>query len=321
VKEKEIEIIVPSEQKEPERIDSFLSRYLEFASRTQLKRLMEQGRVLVEGKAVKPSKKVRAGEKIKIIIPPPKPALPEPEPIPLKILYEDEHIIVVDKPAGLITHPLPSKLSGTLVNALLWHCSDLSGVGGVLKPGIVHRLDKLTSGVMVCAKNDRAHIGLAQQFKEHSISRAYQALVWGRIDKEQGKIESLIARNPRHRLKMTTKAEKGKLAITEWKVLERFKHFTLVECRLFTGRTHQIRVHFTEMGHPLVGDPLYGRGRALSEKLAPELRSRLRAMKRQTLHAYKLGFKHPISGKWLEFTSPLPEDFSSLLAVVRKYDQ
>ena len=207
------------------------------------------------------------------------------------------------------------------MNALLYHCKDLSGVGGVLKPGIVHRLDKLTSGVMVCAKTDQAHLGLSQQFKEHSIERRYLALVWGRLEQEEGKIESLIARNPRHRLKMTGKAKQGKLAITEWKVLERFSHFTLIECRLYTGRTHQIRVHFSEIGHPVVGDSLYGKGRAVSAKFSSELKSALRAMKRQALHAYLLGFRHPISGKWMEFRSDLPEDFCSLLNAIRKFDQ
>jgi len=303
------------------RLDSFLAERPEFASRSQIKRLIEEGNVLLNGTAVKPSAKVKSGDEIEIYLPPAKPGAPSAQAIPLKILYEDEHLVVIDKPAGLTTHPTPGKMTDTLVNALLYHCKDLSGIGGVVKPGIVHRLDKLTSGVMVAAKTDRAHIGLSEQFKVHSIERAYYALVWGVMEKESGRIESLIGRNPRHRLKMTGRTEKGRLAITEWKVKKRFQHFTLVEARLFTGRTHQIRVHLTESGHALVGDPLYGKGGNFSSKLAPEIKSALELLDRQALHAFKLGFVHPITGQKLSFNSRVPDDIQAVLTTLEQFDQ
>jgi len=316
-----IKIKVGTEKSEPARLDSFLAQRPEFASRSQIKRLIEEGNVLLKGKPAKPSAKVKSGDEIEISLPPARPCAPQAEAIPLKILYEDEHLVVVDKPAGLTTHPTPGKMTDTLVNALLYHCKDLSGIGGVVKPGIVHRLDKLTSGVMVAAKTDRAHIGLSSQFKVHSIERAYYALVWGVMEKESGRIESLIGRNPRHRLKMTGRTEKGRLAITEWKVKKRFKHFTLVEARLFTGRTHQIRVHLTESGHPLVGDPLYGKGRNFSTRLAPEIQSALESIKRQALHAYKLGFIHPVTGEKLSFSSRVPDDIQAVIKTLEQFDQ
>jgi len=303
------------------RLDRFLASRPEFVSRSQLKRLIEEGRVLLNSRPAKPAAKVKAGDVIDVFIPPPRPARPLPENIPLKILFEDKHLLVIDKPAGMTTHPAAGNLSGTLVNALLYHCQDLSGIGGELKPGIVHRLDKLTSGVMVAAKSDRAHIGLAGQFKEHSIERAYLALVWGQMPSESGRIESLIGRNPSHRLKMTGRTKKGRLAITEWLVKERFRHFTLLEARLFTGRTHQIRVHLTEAGHSLVGDPLYGRGRVLPPKLAPELKAALADWHRQALHAYKLGFVHPLTGEKLLFSSPLPADMQALVKIMEEHDR
>ncbi|MEM4239191.1 MAG: RluA family pseudouridine synthase [Nitrososphaerota archaeon] len=239
----------------------------------------------------------------------------------LRLLDEDEDLIVLDKPAGMMTHTVAEKISGTLVNALLYHCRDLSGIGGELKPGVVHRLDKLTSGVMVAAKSERAHLKLAEQFKRHSIERAYLALVWGNPKGDSGRIESRIARNPRQRLKMTGRRGMGKIAITEWRVKRRFKHFSLIECRLFTGRTHQIRVHLSEMGFPLVGDALYGKGRQASEKIAPEIRDALKDLNRQALHAYKLGFEHPVSGKWLSFNSPLPSELNMLIQLLEQFDQ
>lgn len=319
--ETNLKIEVSEEQKEPIRLDAFLARRPEFLSRSQIKRLIEQDRVLVNSRKAKPATKVKAGDRVQVSIPEARPAKPEPESIPLKIIYQDEHLAVIDKPAGLSTHPAPGKMTGTLVNALLYLIKDLSGIGGVLKPGIVHRLDKLTSGVMVIAKTDRGHIGLCSQFREHDIERAYLALVWGNMPKESGRIESLIGRNPAHRLKMTGRTGKGRLAITEWKLKKRFKHFALVECRLFTGRTHQIRVHMTEAGHPLVGDPLYGRRSALSQKLAPEVRSALQNLKRQALHAYKLGFVHPLTGQKMLFTSPLPDDMESVIKRLEEFDR
>lgn len=316
-----IKFKVGPERKEKIRMDSFLAEQKEFASRSQIKRLIEEGNVLLDGKPVKPSAKVRAGDEIVVSVPPAKPGAPLAESIPLQVLFEDEHLVVIDKPAGLTVHPTPGKITNTLVNALLYHCTDLSGIGGVIKPGIVHRLDKLTSGVMVAAKTDAAHIGLSAQFKVHSIERAYLALVWGLPAKDSGRIESLIGRNPRHRLKMTGRTGKGRLAITEWTVKKRFSHFALVEARLFTGRTHQIRVHFTESGHPLVGDPLYGRGRNFPDKLAPEVKAALQGLERQALHAYKLGFVHPITGQKLEFNSQIPEDIQAVLKILERFDR
>ncbi len=303
------------------RLDSFLAKKLASQSRTRIKTLIEQGMVLVNGKPAKPSAQIKPGDRIEIVIPAPAPARPVAEAIPLQVLYEDKDVIVIDKPAGLMTHPAPGRFSGTLVNALLYHCRDLSGIGGELKPGIVHRLDKLTSGVMVAAKNDLAHRNLSEQFKEHSIERAYWALVWGNPPGDSGRIETMIGRNPHHRLKMTAAMGKGRLAITEWKVVKRFKHFSLIECRLHTGRTHQIRVHLTEMGYPLVGDALYGRGRGVSEKFNPQVKAAVKNLNRQALHAFKLGFDHPAGGKRMTFNSPLPDEIGVLIKLLEKFDR
>jgi len=316
----DLEIAVEADQG-PVRLDSFLAGRPEFVSRSQIKRLIEDGHVLVNGRVVKPAAKVRPGDVIEVSIPAPKPAGPRPEAIPLQVLYEDKDLLVIDKPAGLVSHPAPGKMEGTLVNALLFHCKDLSGIGGELKPGIVHRLDKLTSGVMVVAKSDRAHLGLSEQFKAHSIERAYLALVWGVMEKNSGRMETLIGRNPAHRLKMTGRVSRGRVAITEWSVRERFRHFTLVEARLFTGRTHQVRVHFSEAGHPLAGDPLYGKGRAASQKLAPEVRDALAKIPRQALHAYKLGFIHPVTGGKMMFTSQPPADMAAVIKIMEEFDR
>lgn len=303
------------------RLDIYLARKLNSLSRTRVKNLINDGNVLVNSMTAEPDRKLKEGDLIELFIPAPEPSKPVAEPIPLKIFYEDRDLIVFDKPAGIMTHPVAGKMSGTLVNALIYHCKDLSGIGGELKPGIVHRLDKLTSGVMVAAKSDRAHLSLAEQFKRHSIKRSYLALVFGNPAQNSGRIESRISRNPAHRLKMTGKRAEGRIAITEWKVKKRFKHFSLLECRLFTGRTHQIRVHLTEMGFPLVGDELYARGRNVSEKIAPEIRVAIKSLKRQALHAFQLGFEHPVSGKWLEFESDLPEEIDSLVKLLEKFDR
>lgn len=314
-----IEIVVAGDENSG-RLDSFLAAQLEHESRTRLKALIEQGLVMVNGKAAKPSHQIKPGDRIEVAMPEPKPARPLPEDIPLEVLYEDRDLIVINKPAGLMTHPATNRFSGTLVNALLYHCKDLSGIGGELKPGIVHRLDKLTSGVMVAAKNDQAHRQLSEQFKKHSIDRQYLALVWGNPEGDSGRIESKISRNPRHRLKMTSRTGQGRTAITEWKVVKRFKHFSLIQCRLLTGRTHQIRVHLTEMGFPLVGDALYGRGRGKPQKINMQVWAAVKRLDRQALHAFQLGFIHPATGKSLEFNSPLPHDLASLLKLLEKYD-
>jgi 23S rRNA pseudouridine1911/1915/1917 synthase len=296
----------------PIRIDQYLAQLKEMPTRSRLKQLFKQGRILVNNEPARVSTKVRAGDSIVAEIP--DPAVPElaPEPIPLVAVYEDEHIIVVDKPAGLLTHPTPSRTTGTLVNALLHHCKDLSGVGGWIKPGIVHRLDKLTSGVLVAAKSDAAHQGLADQFKEHSIDRRYLAIVYGELEKLTGTIETVIGRNPRHRLKMTGRTGRGRKAVTNYRIMSRGGGFSLVELNLETGRTHQIRVHLSEKNHPVVGDPLYGKGRTAPHKLSPEQRSALNHLKRQALHAFRLGFRHPVTDELMAFESPLPEDIRAV---------
>lgn len=299
----------------PQRLDLFLSAQENFPSRSRLQALLEDGRILLNAKTAKPSARVKNGDTVSGEFPAPSPSRLEPEAIPLSILYEDADLIVVDKPAGLVTHPTPSLFTGTLVNALLYHCQDLSGVGGRIKPGIVHRLDKLTSGVMVAAKNDRAHHGLAAQFKAHTIDRRYLALVHGEMEKLAGRIETVIGRNPAHRLKMTGRVVKGRRAVTNYRVLGRQHGFSLIECRLETGRTHQIRVHLSETNHPVVGDALYGKGRAPA-KLTPAQGAALRHLKRQALHAYRLGFVHPRTGETLTFVSPLPPDLRAALAAL-----
>lgn len=294
----------------PLRVDQFLAARKGAPSRSGLKKLFDQGRVLVNGKPAKPSTRLHPGDVIEAELAPPEPADVPAEPIPLEVIFEDKHLIVIDKPAGMTTHPTPNSRTGTLVNALLHHCQDLSGVGGKLKPGIVHRLDKMTSGVMVAAKNDLAHQGLALQFKSHTIDRKYLALAWGEFRDLSGRIEGKIGRSEKNRLKMTTRARRGRSAVTHYKVLARARGFTMVECILETGRTHQIRVHLSESGHPVVGDPLYGKGRNLPSGLEPEQRAALDQLKRQALHAYRLGFTHPHTKEKMAFESPLPPDIT-----------
>jgi 23S rRNA pseudouridine1911/1915/1917 synthase len=309
---------IPSAVSDLPRLDAFLAEKTDLPTRSRVKRLIQDGFVLVNGRPAKPATRLHPDDQIEVRVPDPVPDWPEPEPIPLHVLYEDKHIIVIDKPAGLIVHPVPQRMSGTLVNALLHHCQDLSGIGGRLKPGIVHRLDKLTSGVMVAAKTDLAHQGLARQFKDHSIKRQYLALVHGVMEKDSGTITSLISRHHRHRLKMTGRAKHGKTATTLWRVKKRYPYFTLLECGLETGRTHQIRVHLRESRHPVVGDPLYGKGYQAPAKISPALRSAIRQLKRQALHAYLLGFVHPGTDEYLEFTSEMPADFRAVLKALEE---
>ncbi len=319
-----ITIIVPEPEdksKARPRLDSFLARQSELPTRSRLKALIEQGMVLLNSKPAKASSQLNPGDRIDVELPEPEPSAIEPQPIALTVLYEDEHLIVIDKPAGIVVHPTSTLRSGTLVNALLHHCTDLSGIGGELKPGIVHRLDKLTSGVMIAAKHDRAHLGLSEQFRDHSINRKYLALVLGRMERESGTISSLIARHPVHRKKMSGQVSRGKTAITHYKVKARYDYFTLIECKLETGRTHQIRVHLSENKHPVVGDPQYGKNRALPSQLTPEQRSAIRQLKRQALHAYILGFVHPILDQYMEFSSPLPQEIQAVLSMLEKDKQ
>ncbi|OGU16295.1 MAG: RNA pseudouridine synthase [Geobacteraceae bacterium GWC2_53_11] len=307
-----------SSENEPTRLDVFLSQEMGGESRVAVQRLIETGNVLVDGKTVRPSLKLKGGEQIEVDVPPPLPALPQAEDIPLEVLYEDGDLIVINKPAGMVVHPGAGNTSGTLVNALLAHCQDLAGIGGELRPGIVHRLDKGTSGVLVAAKHDRAHQALSEQFSVHSVKRIYQALVFGSPQEETGKIEGIIGRHPTERLRLSGKAKNGKHAVTRWKVKERYGRVSLVELRLETGRTHQIRVHLTEAGFPLLGDPLYPDGGRCNNIPDTQLRGMINHLRRQALHARCLGFIHPTSGQYMEFTVEPPEDMQELLRYLRK---
>lgn len=276
------------------RLDKFLATELETLSRARLQALMAEGCVFLGDKAAQnPSAKVKPGEIYVVKIPPVVAAEPEPQDIPLDVVYEDDDVIVIDKPPGLVVHPAAGNADGTLVNALLAHCgSSLSGIGGVARPGIVHRLDKGTGGLIIAAKNDAAHEGLSRQFADHSMDRAYYALVWGVPAPPIGEIEGNIGRSPKNRKKMAIVERGGKYALTRFKVIKAFGNIaSLVECRLATGRTHQIRVHLTSIGHPLIGDPVYGGGKR--KGLSDAAREAVDALDHQALYAYELGFIHP----------------------------
>jgi len=307
--------VVFSEERPPERLDVFLGGELPGVSRVQIKRLLDDGLILVDSEPSKASARLRGGEEISIHLPEPQPATALPEAIPLQVLYEDSDLIVIDKPAGLVVHPAAGHASGTLVNALLHHCGDLSGIGGELRPGIVHRLDKDTSGVMVATKNDATHLALAAQFKEHTVNRRYLALLHGILTPATGRIESAIGRHPNHRLKMSSQGRQTKEAVTHWKVRSHYDadRLSLAELRLETGRTHQIRVHLSELNMPLVQDPLYG-GRVRTGSLQDVALKKLALqLPGQALHARLLGFIHPRSQQYLEFISEPPSAFAELL--------
>jgi len=295
------------EDKAGERIDRLLASSLAELSRSRLKVLIESGHVSRDGVPLTdPSAKSRAGEVYIVQVPPPAPAEPVAQDIPLEVVFEDEHLIVVEKPVGLVVHPAAGHADGTLVNALLHHCAgDLSGIGGVTRPGIVHRLDKDTSGLIVAAKNDAAHQDLSEQFAAHTIERAYKALVWGVPSKMSGKLDGNIGRSPRNRKKMAIVRRGGKPAVTRYKVLKKFGELvSLVECRLETGRTHQIRVHMASIGHPVVGDPLYGGGsRRMPASVSSDIQQVLQDVKGQALHAFILGFSHPGTQERMSFKS------------------
>ncbi len=313
------EIVVPPNQTK-ERLDKFLSRFIGQYSRARLQKAIAEGLVLVDDVPAKASHIVRPRQKIDVCIPKPGKVDILPEAIPLHILYEDEHLLVLNKQAGMVVHPAFANYTGTLVNALLHYCGDLSAVGGRQRPGIVHRLDKDTSGIMVVAKNDHAHHHLSAQFKAKTTERLYWAIVWHRFRKRSGRIETKIARSPKNRKRMTIQPQ-GKLAITNYRVLDTFRNHSLVELKLETGRTHQIRVHLSFLGHPVFGDYEYGgRSRqmaALSRSDTQTAAELLDIMPRQALHAKVLGFSHPITDEAMQFDSDLPQDMQLLLDRLR----
>lgn len=294
------------------RLDKALAEVTDL-SRARIQDLILDGQVEVDGTAATSAKaKVLTGASFRITPPPAQAAEAEPQDIPLAVAFEDEHLIVVDKPAGMVVHPAAGNRDGTLVNALLHHCrGQLSGIGGVARPGIVHRIDKDTSGLLVVAKSDIAHEGLARQFADHSIHRRYLAVCAGQPTPTEGTIEGRIGRSDANRKKMAVldaHSKRGKHAVTHYKLLKRLNSSALVECRLETGRTHQVRVHFASIGHALLGDPLYGRTPANLRPIIKQL-----GFSRQALHAVSLGFEHPVSGKWLEFSSEIPADMQELI--------
>lgn len=298
------------------RLDRFLINATEGLSRTYLQRLIRDGEVTINRKVAKqPSYALRDGDQVCLTVPPPRPLdTVQPEQISLDILHEDSHLIVLNKPAGMLVHPANGVNVGTLVNALLAHCTDLSGIGGVERPGIVHRLDKDTSGALVVAKTDVVHRGLSVQFEQHSITRQYVAVVCGAPTKPTGTIDARIARSRRDRRRMTTVKTGGRHAVTHYKVLERYPRFALVQLTLETGRLHQIRVHLQHIGHPVVGDAVYGgEQRALNDADIPELKHVLAQLKRQALHARLLGFAHPATGEHLSFSVPMPKDMQRIV--------
>lgn len=303
------------------RLDRWLAARLPDLSRTRIKALIEDGRVSLEATTISDaSLRVKPGQRFAVEVPPDAPAEPEAQDIALNVVYEDEDLIVIDKPPGMVVHPAPGNPDETLVNALLAHCGEsLAGIGGVRRPGIVHRIDKDTSGLLVAAKTDAAHRGLSAQFAAHTLERAYWALVWGTPSPRQGEIEGNIGRNPNDRKKMAVVKSGGKPALTRYRVLKSFAAgaVSLVECRLATGRTHQIRVHMTSIGHPLIGDSVYGRIRGNRRVvLPPEVREAVTGFPRQALHAYLLGFSHPTKGYDAHFESCMPLDINELIQIL-----
>lgn len=296
-----------TEELEGERLDKALSLLIESLSRSFVSKLIKENKVCVNGKTVKSSYTLKCDDEVVFELPPSQEPDIEPENIPLDVLYEDSDVVVVNKPKGMVVHPAAGHYSGTLVNALMYHCGhELSGINGVMRPGIVHRIDMDTTGSLIVCKNDKAHNYIAEQLKIHSIDRRYHAICHGVIKEDEGTINKPIGRHPNDRKKMAVNERNGKEAVTHYKVLERFKDYTYVECKLETGRTHQIRVHMASIGHPLLGDDVYAPGRKSSFKTQG-----------QTLHAMVLGFKHPADGKQVETIAPLPEYFVKILNTLR----
>ncbi len=311
--------ILAKEADHGRRLDAVVAANIFGCSRSQAVYLISHQAILVDDQPKKPGYRVKFGDTIRGEIPAPTQTENKPEPIPLHILYEDRHLVVLNKQAGLVVHPAPGHGSGTLVNALLHHCPDLEAINGEIRPGIVHRLDKDTSGTMVVAKNATTHESLARQFKNRTVQKKYLALVYGELQSDEGSVKLPIGRHPVHRKRMSTIASKGRNAETIWRVRERFAGITLLELDLKTGRTHQIRVHCSTMGHPIVGDPVYGPRKLfanlknLRPNLSPEILTTLKLVSRQMLHAWKLGFTHPAEKKFLIFESSLPADMARVI--------
>lgn len=297
-------VFIVDEKDRGERIDKYLAEIFVDKSRSFIQGLIEKDDIKVNNKTPKSNYKLRALDEIEVTFSEPEVLRVEAEEIPINILYEDKDVVVVNKPQGMVVHPAPGNYNGTLVNALLYHCKDLSSINGIIRPGIVHRIDKDTSGVLVVAKNDESHNKLSDQLKDHSMKREYYALVEGRLKNDKGIIDKPLARNKRDRLKIGI-VEGGKRAVTHYEVLERFNGYTLIKCILETGRTHQIRVHMASIGFPLVGDPLYG------------FKKQRFKLKGQVLHAKTLGFVHPSKNEYMEFTTELPEYFQEIIEKLR----
>ena len=299
-------VIVIEATESAERIDALLARSVEGLTRSAAQRLLEQGAVTLGGRPVKKNHRTSPGERFEVVLPEPEPAAPVPENIPLDVRYEDDDLIVVNKPRGMVVHPAPGHPDGTLVNALLFHCGDsLSGVGGEKRPGIVHRIDKDTSGLLIAAKNDFAHLALSAQLSDHSLARTYEAVVIGNLRADSGTVNAPVGRHPTDRKRMAVTQKNSREAVTHWEVLARYPGYTHIRCRLETGRTHQIRVHMAHIGHPLAGDMVYGRKK-------PEL-----GLEGQCLHARELTFVHPRSGERLTVTTELPDWFEAVLKKLR----
>ncbi len=295
-----------SEESKNQRLDAFLASSLDGLTRSQATRLIESGEVAVDGRAVSKSYKLAGGEDIAVTLPEPEPVEAVPQDIPLDVVYEDADVIVVNKPSGMVVHPAPGHLDGTLVNALLYHCAGtLSGIGGALRPGIVHRIDRDTSGLIIAAKNDAAHQYLSAQLADHTLARTYECIVVGALREDRGTVDAPIARHPTDRKRMAVVAG-GREAVTHWEVIARYPGYTHVRCRLETGRTHQIRVHMAYIGHPILGDTVYG-----AKKEVPGLTG-------QCLHAVGLRFLHPRTHEVVELSCPLPEEFTRMLQKIRK---
>ena len=309
--------ILVTAKSEGRRLDQFLSETNLKLSRSRAKNLIQKRLIFLNQKPAKPSAHVKTGDIISGSLPQPEPLSLKPEPIALTVLYEDSSIIVVDKPSGMVVHPAYGNPSGTLVNALLYHCKDLAGINGVLRPGIVHRLDKDTSGVMVVAKDEEAYHHLAKQFKNRTVRKVYQAIVYGKVSADEGLIDSDIGRHPSERKRMSTRTRRGRPAITRWKKIEEFDGATLLEIFPQTGRTHQIRVHLSSIGHPILGDPLYGRKGRPGAIHDPVLRKCVKRLNRQALHAQRLEFTHPRTGERVRFVSPVPRDMEEVLEWLR----